>query len=307
MPIPRNRLGVATFLAFVMFFVTACGSLFGDDKPAQNADPTPGKTQSSEAIATPEATTTPLASATQQPAESATPTALPQFGQLKAVSVYDASKASPTSPTLNGSANVPVYLQAVMQSSRNVWRATLSADGLDMPGVTYDVTSRSDRYVSRCTRDGKAIVVTASYGRLFYCQADNQPFGAIALPADVIAGIWKKANRKTADLAGAIVATRTSALVVTASLQQQLQLPTPEPTSRQYMATCLSGVWAHGVYAQNAFTEKELAVALEYAYTISSEVNGTVVPVDPTDLLITAWVVGFRSGSVGGCGTSYWR
>jgi hypothetical protein len=128
-----------------------------------------------------------------------------------------------------------------------------------------------------------------------------------ALPANVIADIWKKTNRKTADLAGGIVTTRTSALVVTASLQQQLQLPTPEPTSRQYVAACLSGVWAHSVYAQDAFTEKELSVALEYAYKISSEVDGAVVPVDPTDLLITAWVVGFHDGSIGTCGAKFWR
>lgn len=305
MPIPRNRYSVAACLALAMFLLTACFGGSGETQ-SQTADPTPGAAQTSETIATPEATTSMPLATTPPPYVPPTPTAAPQFDRLRAVSTYKPGVA-PTSPTLNGSANVPAYLQAVMKSSRDVWRATLAADGLATPNLTYDVTSRSDRYVSACKRDGKPIVVTASYGRLFYCSADNPPFGTVALPADVITDIWKKTNRKTADLAGAITATRTSALIVTASLQQQLQLPAPESASRQYVATCLSGVWAHGVYAQNAFTDKELAVALEYAYKIGVEVDGNTASVDPTDLLITAWMVGFRDGKIGACGSSYWR
>jgi hypothetical protein len=177
-----------------------------------------------------------------------------------------------------------------------------------MPTLTYDVTIRSDRYVSACTRAGKPIEVTTSYAHLFYCSADNPPNGSIALPADVITGLWKKgADRRVADLAGAITASRTSALILTASLQRELSLPTPGSDSRQYMAACLSGVWAHGVYDQKAFSEKELAVAMEYSYKIGIEVDGKTASVDPTDLLITAWVVGFRGGVIGDCGTSYWR
>lgn len=304
MPIPRNRFSVATGLALLMLLLTACFG--GGGTPAQSADPNPGTTQSSEAVPSPTATAPTTLASTPPLVVPATPTALPQFDQLHAASVYHSGTA-PISQVRDGKADVPAYLQAVMKSNRDVWRTTLSADGLAMPSLTYDVTSRSDRYISACTRDGEAIVVTASYGRLFYCSQDNKPFGSIALPADVLTSIWAKTNKKVADLSGAIAASRTSALILTASLQQQLGLPAAEPTSRQYVATCLSGVWAHGVYAQNAFTEKELTVALEYAYSISSEVDGVVVPVDPTDLLVTAWVVGFQSGQIGACGKSFWR
>jgi hypothetical protein len=309
MPIPRNRYTISTGLALVMLLLTALTACFGGSGDAAKSQQTgtgSASAQANETIAVPtDAPTLPTADPTP-PVTSAAPTALPQFSRLQSPSTLVAG-AAPASQNLNGAVNVPVYLQTVMRSNRDIWRTTLAANGLQMPNLIYDVTSKSERYVSACTRGGKAIEVTADYGHLFYCSADNRPNGSIALPADVITGLWKGVDRKVADLAGAITVSRTSALILTASLQRELSLPSPESDSRQYMAACLSGVWAHGVYGQNTFTEKELAVAMEYSYKIGIEVDGTVASVDPTDLLITAWVVGFHSGNIGGCGTSYWR
>lgn len=306
MRIPRNWSTVGLGLATVMLAVTAC---FGgsDAAKSQQTDTGATPTQTTESVVVPTNTPTLPTAAPTQSLTSAMPTAPPQFSRLMTPSVYTTS-AAPASKDLNGAVNVETYVMALLRSHRDVWRTTLGANSLQMPTLTYDFTSRSDRYVSACTKGGKPIEVTSTYGYLFYCSADNAPNGSIALPADVISGLWKKgADRRVADLAGAITASRTSALIVVTSLQRELSLPTPEPDSRQYMAACLSGVWAHGVYDQKAFTEKELASALDLSYKIGIEVDGKIASVDPTDLLITAWVVGFRGGVIGDCGKSYWR
>lgn len=306
MRIPRNWPTVGLVIATLMLGLTACFGGSGDAAKSQQADNQTTSAQPTESAFVPTETPKLPTARPTPPITSALPTAPPQFNRLKTPSVYQAG-AAPASQNLSGSVNVLAYLQVVMRSNRDVWRSTWTANGLSMPTLTYDVTSRSDRYVSACTKNGKRIEVTAAYERLFYCSADNPPNGSIALPADIVSALWANTSRKAGDLAGAITVSRTSALILTTSLQRELGLPTPEPNSRQYMAACLSGVWAHGVYAQDAFTEKELAVALERSYAIGIEVDGKISSVDPTDLLITAWVVGFRGGIIGDCGTSYWR
>jgi predicted metalloprotease len=230
-----------------------------------------------------------------------------QFSAFKTTAAYR-KNAAPASQNVGGTVNVDGYLQTVMSSNKAIWSEIFKGSGLSMPALTYDITSRSDRYVSACTRSGEKIVVTPAYDKLFYCSADNQPYGTIALPTSVLASVWKKdANRQLADLVVATSTSRQASLIILKSLEQQLNPPKPTTLGRQYTASCLAGVWAHAIYAQNAFTDKDLAVALAQTYSIPSEVDGAVTSPGPSDsVALTSWIVGFRGGDPGECGLHFW-
>jgi hypothetical protein len=202
------------------------------------------------------------------------------------------------------------YVQGVMRSYGTVWAKTIQQVGLQAPDLTYDVTSGADRYVSLCKKNGQRVVVTRSYGKLFYCPDDGLKggSGAIALPADVLGKLWTQAPRKTADLAGAISATRQAGLILTTWMSSQGALPSPSPTTRLYAGMCMSGAWAHGVYAQGYFTDKELQTALSLSLAIPSETNGQALPTSPGDMqAMTAWTAGFRTGDAGSCLITDWQ
>jgi predicted metalloprotease len=218
--------------------------------------------------------------------------------------------AAPVSQDLSGTVNVDGYLQTVMRSNKAIWSEIFKGvSGVSMPALTYDVTSKSDRYVSACTRNGEKIVVTPTYGKFFYCSADNQPYGAVALPTDVLTPVWKQNSRQRADLAVAVSTSRQASLIILKSLEQQLSLPKPSDIGRQYTASCLAGVWGHAVYAQDAFPVQDLGTALSWSFAIPSEVDGTVTSPNPRndEPAVTAWTAGFRTGDPSQCGLRFWN
>lgn len=306
MRVPRfTSRGFAIAAAFVAVggLVASCAS--GSPQNAQQVkDPTT-------AIAT-TATSSPLNPIPPVPTDGpgappTWPAEATQFNAFKTTVAYH-KNAAPVSQNISGSVNVDGYLQAVMTSNKTIWSEAFKGSTLSMPVLTYDITSKSDRYVSACTRSGEKIVVTPEYGKLFYCSADNQPYGAIALPTSVLASVWKKnTNRQLADLVVAISTSRQASLIILKSLEQQLNPPKPTTLGRQYTAACLAGVWAHAVYAQDAFTDKDLAVALAQTYSIPSEVDGVVTsPSSSDNVALTSWIVGFRGGDPGECGLHFW-
>jgi hypothetical protein len=198
------------------------------------------------------------------------------------------------------------YLQGILRSYVTVWDKAFQQAGLQAaPSLTYDITSRTDHYVSTCTSRGKRIVVTRTYGKLFYCPDDGLKNGAggIALPADVLGKLWTQAPRKVADLAGAISATRQAGLILTTWLSSQGITPMfPNPTTQLYAGICLSGAWAHGVYTQDNYTDKELSTALRLSLSIPSEADGQALPSSPEDMQQKiAWALAFRTGDEGTC------
>jgi predicted metalloprotease len=300
-----NRVKAVLALATVALCV-ACGT---DNGRVAATGSTPSADVSSVSVSpssTPtsvDTTTTPTetagAPATTRPAA--------DFSAMNVTSKFQANTA-PVSTTVNGKVNVETFLNAVIRSNRDVWEKVFRAASLDTPTITYDVTAGSDRYVSACTKGGEVITVTPTYGYPFYCSLDNKPLGSIALPADTLASIWKQdGSHKVLDLAGAMVASRQAGIILTMSIQQQIGIRTTDPVGRVYTATCLAGVWAHAVYGQNAFTDKELSVALAYAYRYNVQIDGAVIATNPTTELETAWIVGFRQGNPANCGQAFWR
>ena len=298
-------------LAASAVIVAVCGLLAScSSGGSQNAQTTKSPTATVQAEATPAQTFSPATSVPTgvgtAPAVTPTFTAA-DFSAIKTVAKYR-KDAAPASTDLSGSVNVDGYLQTVLQSNRTIWGEVFQGTSVSMPTLTYDITSRSDRYTSACTRNGEPIVVTPTYGKLFYCSADNKPYGAIALPTGVITPVWKKTSRPLADLAVAISTSRQASLLILDSLQAQLNLPKPGDIGRQYTALCMAGVWSHAVYAQNAFTDKDLSTALYQSLSIPSEVNGTVTSPSASDQqAITAWIVGFRGGDPSECGLHFWQ
>ncbi len=303
MRVPRfTSRGLATAAAIIAVggLVASCTS--GGSQNAQQAK----EQTTAVAPTTTSASLSPLPSSPKVTA--ATPEVAAKFASIKTMVAHTVTP-TPVSRDLNGTVNIEGYLQAVMYSNKMVWFPIFQSVGLSTPRFAFDVTSRSDRYISACQHGSEKIVVTASYGKFFYCSADSQPYGAIALPSDVVAPLWKKAARPVADLAAAISTSRQAALILVDSLQWQLKLPQPHDTSRQYMAACLAGVWAHAVYPQDVLDLRGLSSAISWSFTIPSEVDGVVTSPQPKDddQAGRAWADGLRSGDLSECGQRFWN
>jgi|GEM_PF-5473819 len=302
MKLPRKGYGVSAALAFVMLVVTACSGSQPTASEQRAATPTVVATETSQPTVT---LPTEEPTAVEPTLVEPTPEQ-PQFNELAVTLDYKAGRA-PKSVKRSGIIDGPGYTQAVMVSFRDVWRTAFANTQYSAPRLTYDITSFGDVYKSKCANGGKPIVITPQTTAMLYCVRDSKPDGAIAIPLDSMAAIWKKSSPKVGDLSVAVSMTRQASLITVTALERQFAMTVPSELGRQYVSACLSGAWAHAVYAQGAFTDKEIATALEYSFAIPTIGDRTTASIANDSQAVTAWVVGFRGGQVAECGRNFWK
>lgn len=214
------------------------------------------------------------------------------------------------SPTINrhdlaqtGYATLEIYLLRLVQTTNTTWSEYLTDSGLQNPAMMFDITSDRDKYTSKCTRNGAAIVVTSSHTSTLYCSLDGTHDGAVALPINAFPSTIGQFGK---DPSLAVTATWATSHIVIASLQRQLALPAVEGTNRQYLAACLSGAVMNGVYP--GLSGKQTRTSLEKAYAKGNEVDGVdTSPVVTDEQMYTAWTVGYSSGAPTECIKSFWK
>lgn len=207
----------------------------------------------------------------------------------------------PRSILLAPSAGTPIdatdYIASIFKSQHEFWEKYITARNFEMPPEGLDLASFGDVSTSPCHTGP----INKDYPAIAYCSVD----GHIIIPMMLLVRQWSDDSRKAGDLAVAITVSRSAANSVIDALPAQLKVAAPTPTAKLYLGSCLSGVWAHNVYPQDTFTNKDLATALGSASAIPYELNGTKAMAD-TDILTAAWISGFRSGRPANCMTSFW-
>jgi hypothetical protein len=231
------------------------------------------------------------ATATQQPEGGTGPL---DFSQL------DGDVPAPSKRLLAPSDGTPIngfgYAVSVFKSQRDFWEKYFTGDQLEMPRMNIDLVSAGDVSTSPCHKGE----ISMKYPTMVYCAETEQ----IIIPMDLLAYQWGGA-RKVGDLAAAITVSRHAANSLVIAVSSQLNVAAPSLTGELYVAACFSGVWAHSVYPQNTFTDKDLQTALSRSMKVPSELSGAKATADQ-DELTNAWISGFRSGRVKDCATNYW-
>lgn len=296
-----NRTRILAGLAAIGLAASLATACRGESRPQRDTTGGP-----SPAAITPETPAMSFVREPTAPPATAIPAPPAQFDLLRTTVPYQKGK-TPASSTLNGSVDIDNYVQLVMRSYRDTWAPVFDAAKLSMPRLTYDVTSRSDRYISACRLGTQQIVVTADNRWLLYCQDDDKPDGAIALPTGALAPLWQNTPRAKDDLVAALSISRQASLILVTSLKRQFGLAASTESQRYHVAACLAGIWAHSVYDQQAFTYDDLATAVERSFAIQLQVDGVITDVSTISPQgITAWLTGFRSGDPAACG-EFWE
>lgn len=297
---PRS---VAVLAVLAVLSLAGCGS-----SQSVVAASAPRSSSTSESTSTISDTPSSSASTESAPATTASPAPAAMVG--KAVVAYQKGRM----PTSSGS--LEAYVQIVRRSNQAVWAPAFEAAGISMPMLQYDATMKGEVFNSHCQLDGARIALTSTSTYMLYCGIDMPPYGQIAIPASVLDKLWNNGqpNRKVAELAVALAVSRQAGLVMVTALQQQLGMQQPKPANAQYMAACMAGVWAHGVYALGDLTDAEMSNALIRALTIPSYADGTLTTPQPNDDMYgRAWGIGFLGdednpggGNVATCVQKLW-
>lgn len=204
----------------------------------------------------------------------------------------------PTSNDYGGRVNVQGFLQSVMKTQRDDWRRYFEGSTFDVPDFAADIVSGREKHRSKCPEgplaNGSFITVTATSPHGLFCRIGDKDDGSIALPADTIAKLWETHDRETANMAAVIIASRAGGYQLNWELVRQNAGGSLNPMA----ASCLAGVWAHGVYAVNH--ADDLDRALKFAQDIPIKIGGG--DAEPsTDNADRAWQIGYSDGSVYAC------
>lgn len=211
---------------------------------------------------------------------------------------YKAGRA-PHSTLYSGHVNVEAFLLEAMRSQRTTWREYFRGSDITAPNFAATIVTGSEKFRSSCpvglAGDNAYESITATSRRVLYCpSADQSTPDQIAFPASTIAMLWRKHDRKTGDMAAAIVASRAGGLMLNRKLALHQQGSVLDP----YLgSSCLAGVWARGVYPKSS--ESDLDRALNYARRVMVEIgNGTEPNAETLDL---AWFQGYQSADTSTC------
>ena len=224
-------------------------------------------------------------------------TPAPANSHIKKVNEHSKGHKAPVSNDYGGRVNVQGYLLSVMKAQRHDWRRYFEGSSFSVPAFAADIVSGTEKYNSRCPKsqivDSTIMTITATSPHGLFCRIDEQDAGSIALPADTIAKLWKNHDRKTADMAAAIVASRAGGY----KLNWELSRQNAGGSINQLAGSCLAGVWARGAYSRDEMDD--LDRALVYAKAIPIKLAGNDEPnAEDSD---TAWQIGYANGSVSAC------
>jgi hypothetical protein len=294
MRVSRGGLGFVTVALAVVVSVAACGSPSGTPTGTPTTNPSP--TFSYSAPAPSQATDLPTAAGTDKPLPGTNEGSTGPFDFTR----LNGQVPEPTKVLLAPSDGTPInsvgYAVSVFKSQRDFWEQYLKAHGFEMPRENLDLVSPGDSSTSPC----HAGQITKDYPAVVYC-SDNE---YSIIPMTLLAHQWG-GTRKVGDLAAATTVSRTAVNSVIISLSAQLNVAAPNLTAELYVGSCLTGVWAHSVYPQGTFTDKDLQAALARASAVHYELSGAKATAN-ADVLTTAWVSGFNSGRPADCMSNFW-
>ncbi len=296
MHISRRALGVVTAALFAILAVAGCGG--SSDKPVTSA------TSASPAVPIP--TTSTLTPPPTEPTDDGiTNDPLVPNPAYDAPAESDFSRLDGNVPAaskrlLAPSEGTPIiavsYAISAFKSYRDFWATYFASDQFDMPRMNLDLVSLGDVSTTPCHNGD----ISTSYPAMVYCARTQH----ILIPMNVLASQWG-GSRKIGDLAAAIAVSRNAGNSLVVSLAPQLNVKAPAPEAQLYVSACFSGVWAHSVYPQNTFTDKELQTALDRSVKLRFELDGAKASAS-SDALINAWGMGFRGGRPADCATNFW-
>lgn len=294
MHVSRGGLGLVTVVLAATVSVAACGGSSGNPSGAPTTSPSPTFSYSAPPSDPP--TALPTAAGTDQPR---TGTSEGATGPLDFTRL-NGQVPEPSKVLLAPSDGTPIngvgYAVSVFKSQRDFWEKYLKAHGFEMPRENLDLASPGDVSTTRC----HAGPINQDYPAMVYCSDDEYSI----IPMTLLAHQWG-GTRKVGDLAAATTVSRTAVNSVIISLSAQLNVAAPNLTAELYVGSCLTGVWAHSVYPQGTFTDKDLQTALARASAVHYELSGAKATAN-ADVLTTAWVSGFNSGRPADCMTNFW-
>lgn len=292
MHVSRGTMG-ALGVALTVVLVAGCGS--SSDTP-RSATTSSAPVIDSSASASPDTTTVPTAAGTDKPlpGTSEGATGPLDFTRLNG-HVSEPSKIL-LAPSDSTPINATGYAVSVFKSQRDFWEQYLKTHGFEMPRENLDLASPGDVSTTRC----HAGPINQDYPAMVYCSDDEYSI----IPMTLLAHQWG-GTRKVGDLAAAITISRTAVNSVIISLSAQLNVAAPTLTAELYVGSCLSGVWAHSVYPQGTFTDKDLQAALARASAVPYELSGAKATAN-AETLTTAWVSGFTTGLPADCMNNFW-
>lgn len=214
---------------------------------------------------------------------------------------------------------VPQYLEWVVRDADEMWSSWFRNNGMCEPEVGYNLVGyTSVEHKSKCTLNGKKMVVHAAYPNAFYCGLDvtlgangHSYVGTVILPVTTFKKMWYgnifgKNSGTAGDFgAGGIVAHEFGHHVQD-ELSKQLGWKPPTGKRNELLADCFAGIWTWrisqgGVLEYGDLDEIVAALNVIGDAKVTDNDHGTAAE------RIEALGIGYNSGFPMQCVNAYWR